>query len=222
MKHYLRYGFLLGWALFIPLSSVWGAETPEVEALFQESLQSDDYERNKTNLEKIIDLAPDSAYGHFSKGWFWAQEDNYQMAVEEYRIALQIRPLFGEARNNLASAYFHLGDWSESIREYEEVLRQYPEWGETHLNLGSAYYMAGHPFASVKAWEKALQIDPNLFIVHYYLGLIFDKLGRKSEAHVHYKQFLAAEKNEEEFSEYIEHASQRQINIWVEQAHDQT
>lgn len=224
MKYYLQHGLWLGWALFIfiPISPVGATEIPEVEALFQESLQSDDFEKNKSNLEKIIDLAPDSAYGHFSKGWFWAQEENYPMAVEEYQIALQIRPQFGEARNNLASAYFHLGNWSESVREYEEVLRQYPEWSETHLNLGSAYYMAGRPFASVQAWEKALDLNPEIFIAHYYLGLIFDKLGRKAEARLHYKQFLAADKDKEEFSDYIEHASQRQTDLWVEQAHDQT
>lgn len=234
MKHLFYNGFLLGWVLLLSVSAegthrpAWGTENPaegthrEVEALFQESLKSDDYERNKTNLRKIIDLAPDSAYGHFSKGWFWAQEENYPMAVEEYQTALQIRPQFGEARNNLASAHFHLGNWSDSIREYEEVLRQNPDWSETHLNLGSAYYMAGRAFASIQAWEKALQINSELFIVHYYLGLTFDKLGRKAEARHHYRQFLAADKNEEEFSEYIEHAGQRQTDIWVEQASNQT
>src|SRR5579884_1215843 len=223
MRHFLHLGILLGWALFIfiPAPPV-RAESPEVETLFQDSLKSDDYERNKANLEKIIDLAPDSAYGHFSKGWFWAQEENYRMAIEEYRIALQIRPQFGEARNNLASAHFHLRNWSESIKEYEAVLREYPDWSETYLNLGSAYYMADRPFASVQAWEKALQLNPNLFVAHYYLGLIFDKLGRKAEARLHYKQFLAADKNGDEFSEYTEHASQRQSDLWVEQAHDRT
>ena len=208
--------------MFIPTSPARGAENPQVETLFQESLQSDNYERNKANLEKIIDLAPNSAYGHFSKGWFWAQEENYQMAAEEYQIAVQMRPQFGEARNNLASAYFHLGNWSDSIREYEEVLRQYPDWSETYLNLGSAYYMGSRPFASIRSWEKALQLNPKLFIAHYYLGLIFDKLGRKTEARLHYNQFLEADKDPEEFSNYIEHAAQRETDIWVEEGHDQT
>ncbi|MBI3804856.1 MAG: tetratricopeptide repeat protein [Nitrospirae bacterium] len=222
MKRFFYRGILWGWVLFSSIQPVWGNESPEVEALFQESLRSDNYERNKTNLEKIINLAPDSAYGHFSKGWFWAQEENYQMAVEEYQTALQARPSFGEARNNLASAYFHLGKWMESIKEYEEVLRQHPDWSETFLNLGSAYYMSGRPFASIQAWEKALRLNPNLPIVHYYLGLIFDRLDRKTEARFHYHQFLATAKNEEEFSEYIEQASQRQSDLWIELGHDHT
>lgn len=222
MKQIFYYGILFFCTLFISIHPVFGNDNPEVEALFQESLESDNFEQNKANLEKIINLAPDSAFGHFSKGWFWAQEENYQMAVEEYRMALQTRPSFGEARNNLASAYFHLGRWTESIKEYEEVVREYPDWSETYLNLGSAYYMSGQSFPSVQAWETALQLNPGLSIVHYYLGLIFDKLDRKGEARFHYRQFLTADKDEEELSEYIEHASQRQTDLWIELGHDQT
>ncbi|MGB3941033.1 MAG: hypothetical protein WBK96_06040, partial [Candidatus Manganitrophaceae bacterium] len=133
MKSFYRFMVFSGSTLFFLTAaffpapfhaSVWGNENHpvadpdsrvEVETLFQESLRNNDYERNKANLERIIHLAPESAYGHFSKGWFWAQDENYSMAVEEYSIALKMRPTFGEARNNLASAYFHLGKWEDSI-----------------------------------------------------------------------------------------------------------
>jgi len=115
----MKYRFYIGLiaALFFSAAfqPVWGKET-EVEILFEQTLKSRNLEENRASLQKIIELAPDSAHGHFSKGWFWTQEENYRMAVSEYQAALQIWPQFAEARNNLASAYFNLGRFEDSIR----------------------------------------------------------------------------------------------------------
>lgn len=198
---------------------VWAKEV-NVEKLFEKVLKSNDPVENSATLQRIIELAPDSAHGHFSKGWFWTQEENYQMAVSEYQAALQIRPQFGEARNNLASAFFNLGHWAESIREYEKVLRQHPEWSETHLSLGCAYYKAKNISAAIEAWNKAIQLNSDLFIAHYYLGLVYEKLGRRSEARVHYQTFLQMEQDQEEFRKHVEHAMEREQEIWVEEGRE--
>lgn len=221
MKKSLFFGFLASLMLLIPLSEAWAARS-EIEALFKQSLETPDLTSSKATLQRIIELAPESDYGHFSRGWLWAQEKNYTMAVAEYQSALRIRPQFGEARNNLANAYFHLGQWSESIREYKEVLRQHPQWSEAHLNLGSAYFMAKETALSIEEWEKALRIKSDLFMVHYYLGLVYDKMGHSSAARIHFLRFLSAEKGEEEFAEYTEHASERQAAIWVEEGRQRT
>ena len=185
--------------------------------MFEESLRNNDPETNRATLQRIIDLDPDSAYGHFSKGWFLAQDGNYKRAIAEYQWALKMRPQFGEARHNLATAYFHLGMWPDSIREYTEVLRQHPEWDDTYLNLGSAHFMAQQPLDSVKAWGRALDLNPRLSLAHYYLGLAYDQLERKIEARHHYLHFLESEPSEPEYASYIEIAKRRQAAIWVEE-----
>jgi len=195
----------------------WGAWGGEVERMFEESLRSNDLETNRVILQRIIDLDPDSAYGHFSKGWFFAQDGNYKSAIAEYRLALKIRPQFGEARHNLATAYFYLGMWPDSIREYREVLRQYPEWSDTYLNLGSAHFMAKQTLDSVWAWEKAVDLNPSLFLAHYYLGLAYDQLDRLVVARRHYLHFLESEPGEPEYTSYIETAKKRQAEILVEE-----
>jgi tetratricopeptide (TPR) repeat protein len=219
MKNRFHCGLFTTLLLLIALQPVWAKEG-DVEKLFEKILKNNNQEENSATLQKIIDLAPDSAYGHFSKGWFWTQEENYQMAVSEYQAALQIRPQFGEARNNLASAYFNLGHWAESIREYENVLRQYPEWSETHLSLGCAYYKSRNISAAIEAWNKAIRLNSDLFIAHYYLGLVYEKLGRRTEARLHYQTFLQMEHDQEEFRKHIEHATEREQEIWVEEGRE--
>jgi tetratricopeptide (TPR) repeat protein len=212
-------GLLIAFLLLTAIQPVWGKES-EIEKLFEETLKNDSLEENRANLQKIIELAPDSAHGHFSKGWFWTQEENYQMAASEYQAALQIHPQFGEARNNLASAYFNLGKWADSIREYENVLRQHPDWSETHLSLGCAFYKSRNIPAAIEAWNKAIQLNSDLFITHYYLGLVYEKIGRRSEARLHYQTFLQMQSDEEEFKKHIEHAMERQQEIWVEEGRE--
>ena len=219
MKNRFYYGLLVLLSVLSTFQPVWGKED-QVEKLFEKVLQNKNLEENRTTLQKIIEMAPDSAYGHFSKGWFWTQEENYQRAVSEYQTALQIHPRFGEARNNLASAYFNLGNWAESIREYEEVLRQHPEWSETHLSLGCAYYKARDIPAAIRAWNNTIQLNRDLFIAHYYLGLVYEKMGRKSEARVHYQTFLQMQQDGEEFQKHIEHAMEREQKIWVEEGRE--
>lgn len=219
MKHRFYLGLFAALFFLAAFQPVWGKET-EVEILFEQALKSKNLEENRASLEKIIELAPDSAHGHFSKGWFWTQEENYQMAASEYQAALRMMPRFAEARNNLASAYFNLGRFAESIREYEAVLRQHPEWSETHLSLGCAYYKSKMIPAAIQAWSKTVQLNPDLFIAHYYLGLVYEKLGRKSEARHHYQTFLQLQQDEEEFKKHIEHAMERQKKIWVEEGRE--
>jgi len=219
MKNRFSFGLFAAFFFLAVFQPVWGKET-EVEKLFEKTLKSKNLEENRASLQKIIELAPDSAHGHFSKGWLWSLEENYQMAVSEYRAALQILPEFAEARNNLASAYFNLGHFAESIREYQAVLRQHPEWSETHLSLGCAYYKAKENPEAIDAWDKTIQLNPDLFIAHYYLGLAYEKLGRKSEARLHYQTFLQMQQDEEEFKKHIEHAMEREQKIWVEEGHE--
>lgn len=217
MKNTFRFGLLFALILLIPAQSVRAEGKGEAERLFELILQSDDHESNRAMLQEILDIDPDSAYGHFSKGWFWAEKENYRMAASEYQAALAIHPGLGEARNNLASAYFHLGRWTDSIREYEEVLRQHPDWSDTYLSLGCAYYRSKDSSASIQAWNRALELNPALFVAHYYLGLAHENLGRRSEARRHYRTFLEMDEGEEEFKKHVEHATERERKIRVEE-----
>lgn len=212
--------FLMLGVVFSFCPGVWADS--EIERLFEASLQGKNPEENREMLSRIIDLAPDSAHGHFSKGWFFAQEGNYQKAIPEYKMALDIRPTFGEARHNLATAYFQIARWEDAILEYREVLRQHPGWSDTRLNLGSAYFMAGRSIASLHEWEKALELDATLVVAHYYLGLVCDNLDRPSEARHHYLHFLESDKNEDEYAQYINQAVRRQSEIWIAEGRKKT
>jgi tetratricopeptide (TPR) repeat protein len=182
--------------------------------IFQESLHSDSPDLNRQYLQKILELAPDSPYGHFSKGWFYAQEEKYPQAIDEYRQAVLQKPDFNEARHNLASAYFYVGDFQKAIGEYQNVIKQSPLWAEAHLNLGTAYFLAENPFLAIEEYDKALRLNPRLSVVHYYMGLVLEKMGRSKEAFSHFVAFEQAHP-EEDFPEYAERAKERIEDLWV-------
>jgi tetratricopeptide (TPR) repeat protein len=188
--------------------------TEKAAEIFQESLRSDNPDLNRQYLQQILDLAPDSPYGHFSKGWFYAQEEKYPQAIDEYRQAVLQKPDFNEARHNLASAYFYVGNFNEAIDEYQNVIKQNPLWAEAHLNLGTAYFLAETPFKAIAEYDKALRLNPRLSVVHYYMGLVLEKMGRSKEALGHFVAFEKAHP-EEDFPEYAERAKERVEELWV-------
>lgn len=193
----------------------------QAEAIFQRSLRSDDLEENRAYLEEILTLAPDSPYGHFSKGWFHAQDDNYSEAILEYEHAVLLKPDFNEARHNLASAYFYVGEFQKAINQYRKVIEERPLWAEAHLNLGTALFLGDHLFSALSAYEDALRLDPHLSITHYYMALVLDRLERWEEAQRHFLDFLSSD-TEKEYPEYHELAFERQGEIWVLLGHQST
>jgi tetratricopeptide (TPR) repeat protein len=52
-------------------------------------------------------------------------------ALEKYRSALELDPLHGGYRRNLALGLCRLGQWEQGIAELREVLRQNPNDEET-------------------------------------------------------------------------------------------
>jgi|GEM_PF-2908594 len=184
------------------------------EEIFRESLRSDDLERNRRYLQEILDLAPNSPYGHFSRGWFYAEEEKFPQAIDEYSEAVIEKPDFNEARHNLASAYFYSGQFPMAIREYRKVLELNPLWAEAHLNLGTAYFMEEQPFLAISEYEEALRLNPQLAVTHYYIGLVLDKMERWGEAHAQYSAFIQKEKGED-YREYSDRARNRLEELWV-------
>jgi len=213
-------GLWAGWALGADPSPK-EVNLKKAEEIFKASLRSDDLERNRQYLRQILDLAPNSPYGHFSKGWFFAQDEKYAQAIVEYREAVVEKPDFSEARHNLASAYFYSGEIQKAIAEFKKVIELSPLWAEAHLNLGTAYFLGNEPFAAIAQYERTLQLNPRLLITHYYIGLVLDRMGRWSEAHEHYSAFLQVDAGAD-LREYADRARNRLGEIWVLIGHQAT
>ena len=79
-------------------------------------------------------------------------------AIAHYRKALEIKPDYADARNNLANALANCGQIDEAITHYRKALEIKPDAVETHVNLANALASRGMPDEALEHYKKAFAL----------------------------------------------------------------
>jgi tetratricopeptide (TPR) repeat protein len=103
-------------------------------------------------------------------------------AVACYLRALELRPNYPEAHNNLGSALQAQGGLDEAVACYRRALELRPDYLEAHNNLGSALQAQGWLDEAIICYRRALKLKPDLPDINSNLGLALKEQGRLDEA----------------------------------------
>lgn len=79
-------------------------------------------------------------------------------AIDCYRKALELRPDFFEAHNNLGTALKDQGKLDEAVESYRRALHIQPDFAEAHQNLSIVLREQGKPDEAAAALRKAMQL----------------------------------------------------------------
>jgi tetratricopeptide (TPR) repeat protein len=68
--------------------------------------------------------------------------------------------------------------------KFEQALRDNPDFAEAHNNLGFTLRQEGpqNYAQALEHYDKAIQLKPNMAETYEYRGVLFAKMGKKSEA----------------------------------------
>jgi len=86
-------------------------------------------ERAFVEAEKALALDPDLAVAYLARGrtmWTPANHFPHEVAIRDYRRALDLNPALDEARNQIALVYCHVGLLEESLRESRKAIATDP------------------------------------------------------------------------------------------------
>jgi tetratricopeptide (TPR) repeat protein len=133
----------------------------------------------------------------FLYGYFTESEDvdfdPLEKELEMYRLALEVLPTFGPARNNLGVALRRRGQVDEAIAQYKLAIEENPEYAEAYSNLGTAYVLQGRTDEALQAYRLAARhAGPDAYI-HHRLGVLYLRLGRYEEAMEQLREALSKE-----------------------------
>jgi tetratricopeptide (TPR) repeat protein len=104
-------------------------------------------------------------------------------AVACYRRALELKPDYNEARNNLAVALKEQGKLDESLACYRRAIELKPDYTEAHDNLGIALEEIGDLRGAEDCFRAALRQNPRFAFAHYKLAaLLGGKLPQQDQA----------------------------------------
>lgn len=112
------------------------------------------------------------AIAHGSLGDLYMGAAATAEAVQQYRAALEIRPLFHDIRVKLAQALLAEGDLSSAAAELRTVLASNPRALAARLNLGLVHFRAGDTAAAQREWEIARAQQPADAQVRAYLSML--------------------------------------------------
>jgi tetratricopeptide (TPR) repeat protein len=84
-------------------------------------------------------------------------------ARRDYERALQLRPDYPEALNNLGAIYYAKKNYGKAIRYYGKALQFNQKSAAVYSNLGTAYFARGKVTQGIDAYRNAFALDPRIF-----------------------------------------------------------
>lgn len=112
-------------------------------------------------------------------------------AADMYRAAMAAAGPDPETCFQLAELLYRLGDLSAARERYYTAIELDEDYVEARANLGCVLAETGQWELAVAAFQGALTYHGGYADVHYHLARTLDELGRRDEAEVHWRTFLA-------------------------------
>ncbi len=119
---------------------------------------------------------------HFYRGNTYSALGEYQKAIADYDMAIQIDPQLSEAYNNRGNTYSDLGEYQKAIADYDMAIQLNPQLGEAYYNRGNTYYALGEYQKAIADYDMAIQIDPQDAEAYANRGNPYYALGEYQKA----------------------------------------
>lgn len=131
----------------------------------------------------VIQEAPDDWRLHWDYGKLLAEDlKQYDAAVAEYRIVLNLLPHSYTSHDALASVLRAKGDLAGAVGEYEKVVAIKPRAGEALYYLGWCLDKQGKTDAAVSRYREAIRWAPDCIPAYVSIGEHLFKSGKLAEA----------------------------------------
>ena len=111
-------------------------------------------------------------------------------AIAAWRQALNLRPDFPEALNNLALTLHEQGDPHAAIATFQEALERRPAFAAARFNLGNALQEVGALDEAIACFEATLALQGDLPEAHLNLGNALQERGDRQAARAAFQQVL--------------------------------
>ncbi len=154
------------------------------------------YQQCEATLTEIIESGIEGSALHETRGNCRYKLGNYQGAVQDYQMAIEIDPNDFEVSFNLAHLYHELKQYEESIRQYAHARSLETEPGrlaQLDYNVGGVYIDMGGLEMALTAYSSAIDLDPDFASTYLNRGNTFACLGRNAEAQADYAEALRRE-----------------------------
>ena len=112
--------------------------------------------------ENTVQKSSGSAEAHYNLGVAYQNHDMPHKAMEQYLLAVNLRPDYVDAHNNLGVIYKTLNMPDKALEQCLIVIKLKPDYAEAHFDLGSLlYYRMGQTENARRELMTGLRIKPD-------------------------------------------------------------
>jgi tetratricopeptide (TPR) repeat protein len=94
-------------------------------------------------LQEITQKYPREKIAHYELGIYYRAFGNYEMAIKEQNIVLELDPDYGGAHNMLGYAYMNSRDFDKAIDHFKKYASLNPNDANLLDSLAEAYFSMG-------------------------------------------------------------------------------
>ncbi|HEX8175520.1 MAG TPA: winged helix-turn-helix domain-containing protein [Pyrinomonadaceae bacterium] len=168
-RYSLAYAGLADAYILLATSEIW----PPAEAM----------PKAKAAALKALELDPRLAEAHVSLGNIKSSfEYDWQGAESEFKLAIELNPLYAQAHHYYANYLAKLGKLEQAIAEINRAYAIDPISLPLNLSMGKLYYFARHYKEVVKKGLEILEIEPRYGVANGLIGLAYLETERYQEA----------------------------------------
>ncbi|GAK57849.1 peptidase S1 and S6 chymotrypsin/Hap [Candidatus Vecturithrix granuli] len=125
----------------------------------------------KESLEPIQNAPGEGALEYYQAGIAFLKNKQVDAAIEQLRVAIEMKPDYAEAYRYLGLAYGQKNAWEEASRVLEKAIKSQPDDLLSLKNLGVAYLQQKRFAEAEQILQQALQYAPNDEKVRSYLSM---------------------------------------------------
>ena len=156
-------------AFVVPLGALWFWQThlrvPEVQ-----------------RCAWLVADVPVDAKPHFDYASALQKQGQLEQAIEEYRIALRLKPNYAEAHINLAVALTGQGKFDAAVPHMEIASRLQPNNGDFHLMYARLLERIGRRDEAAVQFKGGIRLKPNSADAHYSYAAFLGSVGKNDES----------------------------------------
>lgn len=123
-----------------------------------------------------------SASDYTERGSRAHQRNEYETALADYNMAIQLDPSYTQAYFNRGIVTIDLEQYPDALANFDKVIALDPNYPDAYSNRGIVKNMLGQFENALADYDTAIQLDPDHATAYYHRGNLKAKLGDPDKA----------------------------------------
>jgi len=154
-------------------------------------------------LTALRDTDKDNPIVWFSLGYMHGTLGNHEIAIQQYRKAIDLQPNYVMAHYNIGINYDYLKEYAKAIASYKRAIALRPGYARAYYHTGLAHCSLKEYEEALAAFRKTVAIEPKNSAAHKAIGSVYRSLKQYRSALSAYRTALALRPNDAQIHCYM-------------------